>query len=247
MIRLHRPAIPQVLAERAQRETDRLWDAWRDGRPITIKSSLYAHSTVKQALKEAQHRKCAYCETVNPRSHDVVEHYRPKMGWRQQRTQELREPEYFWLAYAWGNLLFACDMCNDAGHKQNLFPLSNPGQRATAANPDTNQERPLLINPYHTDPSTHIEWHRDVPRPRRGSRRGRTTIEVFGLDRDQELIDARRDYLQMVSLILTAVEELPQASPNRAAIRNTLLEKLGEAAPYTAMIRANFATRIQAL
>src|SRR5208282_1073044 len=172
MIRLHRPPIPDVLSNEAPVETAVLWDSWENHRRPDIKNAVYAHPTVKQTLKHAQHNKCAYCETRDVRSHGVVEHYRPKLGWRQAREDNLQNGPYFWLAYDWDNLLFACDMCNDAGHKQNLFPLADPAQRATAANPDIRNERPLLINPYDADPDTDIEWNTDVPRAKRASLMG---------------------------------------------------------------------------
>ena len=206
MIRLHRPPIPVVLNNRAANETNLLWQAWHAGLPLKIKSSVYAHEQVKQTLRDGQHRKCAYCETKNPRSHDVVEHYRPKMGWRQRRERTLQVPQYFWLAYSWENLLFACDLCNDGGHKQNLFPLYNPKSRATPANPNTTSERPLLINPYREDPSQFIVWNADIPTVNGNSRKGALTIEVFGLARDQDLIDARRGHFNLVQAALQTAE-----------------------------------------
>jgi uncharacterized protein (TIGR02646 family) len=148
MIRLTRPPRPIALGRRAARATQKLWDAWQAGEELKIQSSVYAHPDVKDALRDAQNDKCAYCETQNPTSHDVVEHYRPKNGWRQNRGDELTKPQYFWLSYDWENLLFACDQCNDSGHKQNLFPLANPADRATPQQPDTSVEVPMLLRAY---------------------------------------------------------------------------------------------------
>lgn len=247
MIRLHRPAKPQVLADKATTETDILMAAFNSGKPIVVKQAIYGHQEVKESLKRAQHNKCAYCETLDIRSHWVVEHYRPKSGWRQNKPDKLQQPEYFWLAYDWNNLLFACDICNDAGHKQNLFPLADPSKRATAANPDTSLELPLLINPYENDPSVDIEWHRWVPVPRNGSIRGRVTIDAFGLDRDVDLMDKRTDYYQLLDLLVAAAERITPLEPIRIALRDTLQANLRDEAPYAAMIRENFGARIAAL
>jgi uncharacterized protein (TIGR02646 family) len=247
MIRLQRPLKPKVLEDKAGPETQLLWDQWNGGQPLQIKSAIYAHRTVKQALKAAQKGKCAYCETVNPRSHDVVEHYRPKSGWRQTKTDVLNKPEYFWLAYDWQNLLFACDLCNDAGHKQNLFPLSNPANRATAHNPDITQEDPLLLNPYDTDPNDHIEWQRDVPRAKNHSECGAETIRTFGIDLDQDLLDQRRDYINFMEELLTIVEGLSPKSQKRVASRGVFRQRLQDDAPYAAMIRENLTDRIMAV
>ena len=248
MIQLHRPPIPAPLAATAPAAAKALWAAWKKGEKLEIKASIYAHAAVKTTLREAQRDKCAYCETLNPTSHDVVEHFRPKNGWRQRRGDPLRYPEYFWLAYDWENLLFACDRCNDAGHKQNLFPLRNPSRRATAASHDIKREQPLLLNPYdNKDPEKHIEWSRDVPRPRNRSRMGRATIETFRLAEDSLLLRSRRRYLDDTEKYLALAEGLPAGDPRRKAVRPVFREYLGPTRPWSAMIRGNLEPRIRAL
>lgn len=248
MIRLTHPAIPSGHATRASNGTKKLWDEWNTtGVTPKVKSSIYAHQSVKKALMNAQHNKCAYCETLNPTSHDVVEHFRPKNGWQQKRGDSLSKPAYFWLGYEWKNLLFACDLCNDAAHKGNLFPLANPSQRADAANPDVANEKPLLINPYTIDPDRHIEWNRDIPRPRNKSRRGSKSIEVFGLDHDGRMMDQRRQYFGEIELSIKLADALPLDNPLRKEIVMKLFCSIEDAAPWAAMIRANLADRIRAL
>lgn len=248
MIRLTRPAIPSGHAARASNGTNKLWDEWNaTGITPEAKSSIYAHLSVKMSLKTAQHNKCAYCETLNPTSHDVVEHFRPKNGWQQKRGNPLSKPAYFWLGYEWENLLFACDRCNDAAHKGNLFPLANPSQRADVANPNIANEKPLLINPYTVDPDRHIEWNRDIPRPRNKSRRGSKSIGIFGLDHDGLMMDQRRQYLKEVENILSFVEASPLDNPKRPIVVLQLLDCLKESAPWVAMIRSNLESRIRAL
>ena len=248
MIPIKRPAVPSGHASRANKGTQNLWDEWKaSGVTPTAKPSIYAHPSVKKALRQAQHDKCAFCETLNPTSHDVVEHFRPKNGWRQKRSDPLKKPSYFWLAYQWDNLVFACDRCNDGAHKGNLFPLSNPSQRANDSQPDVTKEKPLLINPYNVDPTRHIEWNRDVPRPHRGSKSGAKSIEIFGLDHDGLLMDQRRQYFLEVELSIKLVDVLQKADPLRKALVTKLLSCLGDAAPWAAMIRANFEGRIRSL
>lgn len=248
MIRLTRPAIPTGHAARASGGTQKLWNEWHaTGITPEAKSSIYAHSDVKKSLRVAQHNKCAYCETLNPTSHDVVEHFRPKSGWQQKRGEPLKKPAYFWLSYEWENLLFACDRCNDAAHKGNLFPLSNPSQRADEANPNVGNEKPLLINPYDVDPERHIEWNKDIPRPRNKSRSGSKTVEVFGLDHDGLMMDRRRQYFGEIELSIKLIEALPPDTPLRKEIVMKLLGCLDDSAPWAAMIRSNFAERIRAL
>jgi uncharacterized protein (TIGR02646 family) len=223
-----------------------LWDAWKAGEEIEIDNRVYAHADVKRALRNAQHNKCAYCETINATSHDVVEHYRPKNGWRQEKQHPLSKPEYFWLSYRWENLLFACDQCNDRGHKQNLFPLANPSERATPGKPDTSIESPLLLNPYVVDPKDHIEWNRDIPRAHKNSAIGRTTIEVCGLDKDGLLMDQRQQYLNELETLLTAFEDIPEEDQRRFATRPVFRQRVEDSAPWAAMIREHLGQRIAA-
>ena len=188
------------------------------------------------------------CETQNPSSHDVVEHYRPWDGWRQKRGDKLQKPQYFWLAYDWDNLLFACDVCNDQGHKGNLFPLPDPARRATAQHPDLAVEEPLLINPYGPlDPEEHITWDRDVPKMRNASPYGKATIEMLRLDRDDNRADFRREYLRRVEKGLARAEKLAPDDPDLPEVKGDLLEFLDAKRPWTAMIHANLGARIQAL
>lgn len=248
MIRLQRPLRPQKLRRAAHAATEKLWAAWRAGGPLIANRTIYADPGVKTALRTAQHDKCAFCETTNPSAHGVVEHYRPKDGWRQKRRDPLQKPEYFWLAYDWENLLFACDVCNDRSHKENLFPLADPAKRATAALPDIAVETPLLVNPYGPlDPEEHINWDSDVPKPRNGSPYGKETIGVLGLDRDGRRADFRRAHLQGLEKQLQRVENLKPDNPDRPGLVTDFRRVLNDEAPWAAMIRANFGVRIRAL
>ena len=59
----------------------------------------------------------------------------------------MEQPGYFWLAYVWENLFFACQLCNQT-FKQNLFPLANPTKRRARSHmDDLSAEEPLLIHP----------------------------------------------------------------------------------------------------
>ena len=157
-------------------------------------------------------------------------------------------PEYFWLAYEWENLLFACDDCNDQGHKANLFPLVNPQQRATAVDKDIKREKPLILNPYgNSDPEKHIAWNRDVPRPRNGSRTGRVTIETFRLDQPSLLFTKRKDHFAETEGMLEAAEVLPPDEPVRIKVTAFLKVRASKRGAWSAMIRANLNERIAAL
>src|SRR5690606_7071216 len=78
-----------------------------------IKNSVYGHSSVKERLLESQFGKCAFCESnVASVSHGDIEHYRPKKYWIQNNKIGKEGPGYYWLAYNYDNLIFACQVCN---------------------------------------------------------------------------------------------------------------------------------------
>src|SRR5207253_16064 len=106
-------------------------------------ASIYGAKAVKKALIEAQHSKCCFCESKTGYDGDV-EHFRPKAGYQQAPKGRLLRPGYYWLAYTWDNLLLSCSACNQR-HKRNLFPLTNPNQRAKSHADDVTLETPLFL------------------------------------------------------------------------------------------------------
>jgi uncharacterized protein (TIGR02646 family) len=167
----------------------------------------YKEKPIVKALNEHFAYKCAYCESSYAATAPVdVEHYRPKSEIVEDK-KKIR-PGYYWLACDWGNLLPACRDCNsprnhtfangivDLRGKANSFPIANPKQRAKKPGQESREQR-LLLHPYRDDPTKHIEYTVDgVIRPKldkagRSSRKGRTSIRVYGLDRPL-LTDARR-------------------------------------------------------
>ena len=205
MIRIHKPAeVPEVLTRQGKRRRDRMcrdYDrspADYDSRTkkFTFDSSLYGHREVKEALATTQHGKCCFCETKIGKDGDV-EHYRPKACYSQDRGDTLHGPGYYWLAYEWSNLLLSCSICNQR-YKKNLFPLSDPAQRATSHHGDLTAEDPLLIHPVEQDPEEFISFRREIPYPIDGNPYGTATIEVLGLRREG-LNERRRELLDKLA------------------------------------------------
>ena len=161
MIRVHkRDRAPKILRERGANQTEednRAFDEspadYRSGaKTFDVKSGIYGAKSVKNALKKDQHGKCAFCEAkVEHIAHGDVEHFRPKKGFRQSSTDDLGRPGYYWLAYAWGNLFFACQICNQR-HKGNLFPLTETGGRARSHHDAIAGENPLFLDPGADEP-----------------------------------------------------------------------------------------------
>ncbi|KRA97946.1 hypothetical protein ASD83_12830 [Devosia sp. Root685] len=146
----------------------------------------YKEATVKDALEQLFHGKCAYCESFYAGVHPVdVEHYRPKG----EVDGVAGHRGYWWLAMNWENLLPSCIDCNrrrnqkapkpskdgrptllETGDfdrsksilmgKQSIFPLAG-SHRAAGPGDDVNAEDRLLLDPTRDDPDDHLVFHVD--------------------------------------------------------------------------------------
>ncbi|MGZ3456995.1 MAG: hypothetical protein ACXU86_00660 [Archangium sp.] len=105
MIRIRKPAEPpEVLCTKGARARRAMSAAYLRAprsyesgkRSFEFDSGLYGHATVKQALLEAQHGKCAFCESKFVHiAYGDVEHFRPKAGWHQAEGEPLGRPGYY--------------------------------------------------------------------------------------------------------------------------------------------------------
>ena len=136
--------------------------------PGSFEFQVYKDTTVKTALKELFHGKCAYCETKYDASQPVdIEHYRPK-GAVMVDGKPVK-PGYWWLAADWDNLLPSCIDCNrrrnqttaegkkGSSGKANLFPISDEKKRAREEGGETNEE-PLLLDPCRHRPEEYLTF-----------------------------------------------------------------------------------------
>ena len=179
----------------------------RANRQETFPFKAYKEKPIVDALNEHFGYKCAYCESsYGPTAPVDIEHYRPKGEIVEDNTRI--RPGYYWLASDWENLLPACRDCNsprkhkfrntgvELRGKANAFPIANPRERAKKPGEEHLEQR-LLLHPYRDDPRKHLEYTAGgIVRARtdksgRASRKGRTSIRVYGLDRPL-LTDARR-------------------------------------------------------
>jgi uncharacterized protein (TIGR02646 family) len=242
MIRVRKPAEPpEVLRTKGTRSRGGMSAAYsRDprsyegGKSFEFDSGIYAHETVKQALRKAQHDKCAFCESKFAHiSYGDVEHFRPKAGWRQEDGEPLTRPGYYWLAYEWANLFLSCTLCNQR-FKRNLFPLQTPTRRARSHKEDVAAEDPLLLDPTVDDPETFISFREEVPYAVEGNSRGDATIRILGLQRE-ELAEQRRERLDHVK----ALRHLVRLGGPEAAKAQELLQRMQQdSAQYASMTRA---------
>jgi uncharacterized protein (TIGR02646 family) len=211
----------------------------RGAATLDFEVAVYAHPAVKAALETAHHGKCCYCESkVKHVAHGDVEHYRPKAAVQQARTAPVERPGYYWLAYAWDDLLFSCVLCNEK-HKRNLFPLRDPRKRARSARARLAAEAPLLVHPAQEDPEQSIGFRDEYAYAIEGDPRAEATIdEVLQLNERPSLLERRRDHLARVRL-MQVIAGQPEVDPAvRAQARAWLDRSVADDAEYAAMSRA---------
>ena len=175
---------------------------------FAFSKTIYGHTTVKEALKTAQHHKCCYCEARFDANYSGdVEHYRPKGAIGAGRAKIL--PGYYWLAYAWPNLFYACADCNQY-RKRAAFPLADEAQRARNHRADVSLEDPLILDPSGPrDPRQHIRFNGDVPTWM--SPAGKETVSRIKLDREG-LSLSRLRHFRLLDALLTIIR-LGNAGP----------------------------------
>ena len=147
--------------------------------PFNDQKSLQIWGTAKANLKKESFNKCAYCEAPTAVvAHGDVEHFRPKSS-------------YWWLAYAYDNYSYACQICNQI-FKGDRFdvkgpplkpPRKLPAARPAAAklaqlagqlcpNPGVSlkaelrrlwgKEKADLLHPYLDEPEALLAWQVDA-------------------------------------------------------------------------------------
>jgi uncharacterized protein (TIGR02646 family) len=163
-------------------------------RAFTFYKRIYGPAHLKAELRRIQHHKCCYCEGhFAGQAWGDVEHFRPKGAWQQETGDPLHYPGYFWLAYTWSNLFYACQLCNTTG-KKNLFPLEDPAQRLTGPDDIVHHEVPQIIDPGgDIDPRDHIRFQGEMVY--HVSDLGKSTIKALKLDRG-DLNTARLRHLK---------------------------------------------------
>jgi hypothetical protein len=213
MIRLDRGPEPAALAGVRAKELARL-GAIAATREPTSDEIGDRYSVARVDLFKAQAYKCAFCEFKEQQAYNDVEHYRPKAGADRSPGSNAAHG-YWWLAWTWENLLFACASCNRS-HKRMLFPLRPGSVPLVAPEPPPGGESPLLIDPFSEDPIDFIQFRharldkldRWQPFPRNGAEKGRWTIRVAKLDRP-ELLDHYDEHVKV--WVHPRIEEIEKA------------------------------------
>ncbi len=249
---------PKVLAEKGKELTAANKDAFlknpqgyiahvkapqsrHDKNTFDIKPEVYGSQEVKKALDNIQNGMCCYCESYYEASgKGEVEHFRPKMGYQQDKSDLFHRPGYFWLGYEWSNLMYSCKNCNE-NYKKNFFPLKDNSKRA---NPGTSfsidNEEPLLVNPYEEkEPEKHFGFSGGIEFGI--TEEGKKSVEYYGLDRGP-LNEERAEFLEK----FTALEEIYQIhkgkddEQERLKVLQNALTKALERGKYSLMLRCHF-------
>lgn len=210
--------------------------AYRSGAQLfTFRKSVYGPPALKQILKVAQHHKCCFCEARFDATHaGDVEHFRPK-GAITGPAGKIR-PGYYWLAYHWPNLFYACADCNQY-RKRSAFPLADEAHRASDHHGDIAAEVPLILNPGGPEnPRAHITFKGDVPRG--ATPEGKATVKALKLDREA-LNLARRTHLKVLDRMRRIVSTMgdredPEAVALVAEARLSLQEAVSPEAVFSA-------------
>lgn len=115
---------------------------------INAKSAVWR--AADEALRNASHDKCWYCEIKQDRSDKPVDHFRPKNA----VVEDNAHPGYTWLAFDWKNFRLSCTFCNSkrrdlrggtVGGKQDHFPIIPPPTYARSATDPL--DNPKLLDP----------------------------------------------------------------------------------------------------
>lgn len=188
---------------------------------------IVGYRLIAKALWERQLHKCCYCEHRIMFNYHDVEHYRPK-GRADRLPGCSLTHGYWWLAYSWNNLLYACPGCNRTG-KNDRFPLNIGCSSIVAENVITGTELPLMLDPgANINPVEHIEFVMRPAklsgetvywwaRPRAGSLLGNVSIDVCDLNRD-ELRETRNDYFATVLAPQVQALEFELAAASHGAV-----------------------------
>jgi uncharacterized protein (TIGR02646 family) len=138
--------------QKAQQAEDAVAAVGPQGRSTEVNRHSHVWKDLKDTLQSASHDKCWYCESIDIRSDNAVDHFRPKNAVAECPGHE----GYWWLAFKWENYRFCCTYCNcrrvdqatgQAGGKADHFPLRDEAYRARTPADNLDDEEPMLLDP----------------------------------------------------------------------------------------------------
>jgi uncharacterized protein (TIGR02646 family) len=216
-----------------------------EGLPKTLfRKDIYDHEVIKEVLKrKVQYNKCCYCEQYIL-DNESLEHFRPKDGYQQERSDDISKPGYYWLAHVWSNLMYSCGKCNST--KGAYFPLDEPKHRALNHLTDgfCKNEFPLIIDPTQENPQEFIEFFWLEPFGKgNNSSRGELTINAVGLRRTG-MFEARNEHWdRIVTTKMSMKRKITRKPGEKDELREEyeayLLECMSEKSQFSAMVNDN--------
>jgi hypothetical protein len=255
MRKIVKPAPPDGFPDAvARQECEDLENLFGGGANQDARFAFKAYKSIliRSTLNDTFRFKCAYCESSFGATAPVqIEHFRPKAAYdvvdpETGKTVPHR-PGYWWLASEWDNMLPSCIFCNSPNKqrfpdgtvrtsgKANRFPLADEATRATGPNEERKEKR-LLLHPYRDSPRSHLEFDDEgLVWARNGSRKGRVSIDVYGLLR-VGLVQERQKVVTFLRPAMGRVEDAAAANtedPGSAAVLAARLAELEAlAAPH---------------
>lgn len=198
MIFIHRPSSPPVFTEDPLRKRQQLrirewFSNAQDQRGVRTFGVRWADSIprVMEELRAVFVNKCVYCEVIIDNEPDavVLNFFRPPEG-ALQVDGTVDPDHYWWLSWEWSNLYLACATCGR--NKGNKFPTNKGRAQVGSYGSALQREEPLLIDPCLENPSDYLIFKEsgDVF-CKEGSDRGKLTIDILDLNRDE--LRARRE------------------------------------------------------
>ena len=217
-INFHEPVTSEGRAwlDECRTEQERYNDAIEAGQSSDVKDAVYKgkrhniKAKIYMSLDSDFHGKCAYCESlIATNQPGDIEHFRPRGKVTDLENKLIMvdkgnglepHPGYYWLAYDWKNLLLSCRDCNSISKSKSAGKLIGKGNRfpvkdfRAARSGEEIREEPLLIHPVFENPEEHLEVDETgIMNAKNGSEKGKTCIDIFGLNVREALQVARKD------------------------------------------------------
>jgi hypothetical protein len=211
-----------------------------------IKQNSAVWGELKPWLLIRSQNKCWFSEARDYFSHWDVEHYRPKSA-AKNADGTSRADGYWWLAFDWHNFR----ICGNVGNRKKgvFFPLRPGTHQAAAADRNTDDEFPLLLDPTRLEDTLLLSFDEngDVKQlaglDEWSATRVEESIKRYKLREHEPLMEARRDIwsrcvreVNLCQNLMNEVSKSPSAT-KREAVRQQLL-KLVEMASFGAEFSA---------
>lgn len=139
---------------------------------------------------------CAVCEASLTTWDVRIHRWRPAQG-AVSISGKTSSKHYYWLAYEWDNLYPLCLRCSESQGPK--FPINGTRARVGTKGAALLGERPLLLDPREDDAEQLLVYQKSGEVTAR-DQRGRTTIEVFSLNR-RDLVEQRRVVVEKAAVL----------------------------------------------